>query len=82
MTHSRFAGALLLAGSVMACRSEPAVRLGPADGLDLPAIDLDRIQVGDVAPDFTLPAFGGDTVTLSDYRGARIVVLQFYRGHW
>ena len=74
--------ALALIGVLAACQSEPRVELGPADGRDLPALDLERIQVGDPAPDFTLPAFGGDTITLSQYRGEKVVVLQFYRGHW
>ncbi|MDP2471029.1 MAG: thioredoxin-dependent thiol peroxidase [Candidatus Palauibacterales bacterium] len=35
------------------------------------------IEIGDVAPDFSLPSDGGDTVRLSDLRGRR-VVLYFY----
>jgi peroxiredoxin Q/BCP len=35
------------------------------------------LEVGTMAPDFTLPADGGDDVTLSDYRG-KTVVLYFY----
>ncbi len=35
------------------------------------------LQEGTVAPDFTLPADGGGEVTLSDYRGKK-VVLYFY----
>ncbi len=58
-----------------------APALGPADGRDLPGIDLDRIQVGDPAPDFTLTSFAGDPVTLSDFRGETNVILVFYRGH-
>lgn len=57
-------------------------RLGPVDGHDLPAEDLDRIQVGDEAPDFALEAYGGGVRRLSDYRGEKNVVLVFYRGHW
>ncbi|WP_293913624.1 peroxiredoxin [Deinococcus sp.] len=35
-------------------------------------------QPGQMAPDFTLPSTGGDTVTLSSYRGHKHVVLVFY----
>jgi len=37
-----------------------------------------RIQVGDKAPDFTLPAQSGDPVRLQDRLGERVVVLYFY----
>jgi cytochrome oxidase Cu insertion factor (SCO1/SenC/PrrC family) len=56
--------------------------LGPADGHDLPAIDLDRVRAGDLAPDFTLTSLAGTPVTLSSFRGRQNVVLVFYRGHW
>jgi thioredoxin-dependent peroxiredoxin len=36
------------------------------------------IQVGDKAPDFTLPAQNGAPVRLSDRLGQRVVVLYFY----
>jgi thioredoxin-dependent peroxiredoxin len=36
------------------------------------------IQVGDKAPDFTLPSQDGEQVRLSDRLGERIVVLYFY----
>ncbi len=56
--------------------------LGPKDGHDLPGIDLDRVQVGDPAPDFSLASYAGPVVTLSGFKGAKNVVLVFYRGHW
>ncbi len=56
--------------------------LGPVDGHDLAPTDLERVSVGDVAPDFSLAALSGDVHTLSDYRGHKNVVLVFYRGHW
>ena len=37
-----------------------------------------RIQVGDQAPDFTLPSQSGEPVQLSDRLGERVVVLYFY----
>jgi peroxiredoxin Q/BCP len=36
------------------------------------------VQVGDKAPDFTLPSQSGASVTLSDYQGRQVVVLYFY----
>lgn len=36
------------------------------------------VKVGDVAPDFTLPSQMGDSVTLSEFRGKKNVVLYFY----
>jgi hypothetical protein len=56
--------------------------LGPADGHDLPGVDLDRVRVGQAAPDFTLASLAGPPVTLSSFQGMKNVVLVFYRGHW
>ncbi len=36
------------------------------------------LKVGDVAPDFTLPAQDGRSVRLSDFRGNKPVVVYFY----
>lgn len=58
------------------------ITLGPADGHDLTATDLERVTAGDLAPDFTATSLAGDTITLSRYRGEKNVVLVFYRGHW
>lgn len=68
--------ALLLIAS-----GNPSQRFGPVDGADLPPTDLERVQVGQPAPDFRLPDHKGQTHTLSDYRGQK-VVLVFYRGYW
>ena len=38
----------------------------------------ERLRVGDLAPDFTLPATTGEMVSLSDFRGRAEVVLFFY----
>ena len=41
------------------------------------------LQVGDVAPEFTLPGHrGGETVRLGDWRGKKNVVLAFYPLDW
>jgi peroxiredoxin Q/BCP len=39
---------------------------------------MNAINVGDVAPDFSLPALRGGEVKLSDFRGKKNVVLFFY----
>jgi peroxiredoxin Q/BCP len=39
-----------------------------------------RIQEGMTAPDFTLTDTQGQSITLSDYRGKKHVVLVFNRG--
>lgn len=57
-------------------------QLGPKDGVGLKPTDLERVKIGDVAPDFTLENIDGTRVTLSDFRGLKNVVLVFYRGHW
>lgn len=59
-----------------------AQELGPADGGDLPRADLERVAVGGEAPNFALESYGGESVELAGYRGAKNVVLVFYRGHW
>lgn len=56
--------------------------LGPKDGSELPPTDLERVAVGSPAPDFSLRTLAGDTLTLSDFRGVKDVILVFYRGHW
>ena len=71
--------ALILAATVEA---QPGAKLGPKDGAGLPAIDTGRVALGAPAPDFTLQAKDGGTVTLSQFRGKKEVVLVFYRGHW
>ncbi len=38
----------------------------------------EKVQVGDVAPDFTLPAQTGITVRLKDFIGKTAIVLYFY----
>lgn len=36
------------------------------------------VQVGDIAPDFTLPSTAGKDITLSDFRGTTNVLLAFF----
>ena len=57
-------------------------QLGPKDGPDLAPTDLNRIKVGQAAPDFSLENSDGNVITLSDFHGKKTVVLVFYRGYW
>lgn len=41
-----------------------------------------KVKVGDPAPDFTLPALGGEKITLSHFRGKKHVVLSFVPAAW
>jgi hypothetical protein len=40
------------------------------------------VQIGQEAPDFTLPRADGSTITLSDYRGEKNVIVTTYRAFW
>lgn len=62
--------------------NQTSATLGPTDGHDLPPTDLERVAVGDMAPDFSLRALSGEVLTLSDFRGEKNTILVFYRGHW
>ena len=90
-------GALLFVGltGLMGCQGGEApeamdmteevarpVVLGPVDGFDLAAQDTGRVGLGDMAPDFSLETWRGDTLTLSEFQGKREVILVFYRGSW
>ncbi len=57
-------------------------QLGPKDGMELKPTDLERIKVGDTAPDFTLENLDGNRISLSDFQGKKNVILVFYRGQW
>lgn len=46
---------------------------------------MQPLQVGDIAPDFELPAVLGSTKTrfrLRDFKGRKNVVLAFYAADW
>ena len=45
-------------------------------GVDLPTAEA--VEVGDRAPDFTLPSTNGIDISLSDFRGKKWVFLEFY----
>ncbi|HBJ32885.1 MAG TPA: hypothetical protein DDY93_16140 [Dehalococcoidia bacterium] len=36
-----------------------------------------QVGEGDYAPGFTLPSLGGENITLSDYRGKRVILFMW-----
>jgi cytochrome oxidase Cu insertion factor (SCO1/SenC/PrrC family) len=70
---------LILAGVVSA---NAFAQLGSKEPATQPPTDIDRVKVGQPAPDFTLEDSGGKAITLSDFRAKKSVVLVFYRGYW
>ena len=54
----------------------------PKEETMLAPTDLNRVNAGQPAPDFTLENYDGKPITLSGFRGKKNVVLVFYRGHW
>lgn len=57
-------------------------QLGPKDGHALAPKDLERVKVGQRAPDFTLEGIDGKAISLSSFRNQKNVILVFFRGHW
>ncbi len=41
---------------------------------------MPRVSLNQIAPDFSLPDFSGNLVSLSDFRGRKNVLLVFNRG--
>ncbi len=76
------AGVVVLCAAAGAAAAQARPALGPLDGHGMPPLDTGRVAVGTIAPDFTLESKDGGPITLSQFRGKKIVVLVFYRGHW
>ncbi len=66
----------------LAALSPAHAQLGPKDGANFKPTELDRVKIGDKAPNFTLENMDGKRVSLSGFRQKKNVVLVFYRGHW
>ena len=72
---------LLLMFAVLLVFSQGAVSAQTGSKEEVPT-DLDRVRVGQPAPDFTLEDSDGKSISLADYRGKKNVILVFYRGYW
>ncbi len=71
--------ALLIAAMAIAAMAQtptPSPAKAPTPAPTPPPYD--KLKVGDMAPDFTLPDLTGKAVKLSDFRGKNNVVLAFY----
>ena len=66
----------------LAITSPALAQLGPKEGANLAATEIERVKVGQSAPDFLLEDVDGRALTLSEFRGKKSVVLVFYRGYW
>jgi cytochrome oxidase Cu insertion factor (SCO1/SenC/PrrC family) len=79
MKASLTIGALVLASTVS---TAAFAQLGPKEPATQPATEINRVKVGQPAPDFTLEDSDGKAMSLSDFRAKKSVVLVFYRGYW
>ena len=57
-------------------------QLGPKEPLSGSGTDVERVKIGQAAPDFILENVEGKAISLSDFRGKKAVILVFYRGYW
>jgi thioredoxin-dependent peroxiredoxin len=55
-----------------------AIVSGGAPAVTADAPPATELKVGDMAPDFTLPASDGKTYHLADFKGKRAVVLAWF----
>ena len=55
-----------------------AVSLGVALLPLIAGTDAEALEVGEVAPDFTLTSTTGDRIRLSQFRGKKLVLVEFY----
>ena len=76
--HGRIVGWGLVALFGIAFASIQPAHAAPGEEIKLPPL---RVQVGEKAPDFALPAAGGTTIHLTDFREHNVLI-DFYRGYW
>ncbi len=73
------AGSLIYIFASIVCAAPPQSSV--AQSTDV-AVGRSPVQVGEMAPDFTLEDQHGRKVKLSAARGKMLTVLVFYRGYW
>ena len=49
-------------------------------GVIIGARAVTALEVGEKAPDFTLPGTTGEKISLSQYQGKKLVLIEFYVG--
>lgn len=76
------AGSILLLAAIAFARSEAFKENIYNPGQLKPVDSVLKVKVGDAAPDFTLPAIAGGTVSLHDFRGKKNVVISFVPAAW
>jgi len=68
---------LVIVAALMILLPDGAQALGRTPQKELRLSEYDKVAEGDLAPDFTLPMYGGGEVTLSELRG-KVVLLDFW----
>lgn len=61
---------------------QAGARAKEVDATDTAWGSHDTLVVGEKADDFTLPQYGGSSISLADYRGKKNVIITTYRAHW
>ena len=77
----RLAKALCLSGAVIGLSLAPTALADDSPAADSTAA-VERIAVGQEAPDFTLTSSADETYSLSDLRGEKNLLMIFFRGTW
>ena len=61
---------------------QPGAMAKEVDATDTAWGSHDTLVVGEKADDFSLPQYGGASISLADYRGRKNVIITTYRAHW
>jgi hypothetical protein len=61
-----------------ACTKRPVVLVLLVISLFIGTVIATALEVGERAPDFTLPSTMGDDINLSQFKGKKYVLIQFY----